>query len=45
MTNEILNASHSGTFLLGGDLPVYCLGFGTMRVRRYAAWVPLNDPT
>jgi len=33
-----LNAAHSGTFLIGGDLPVYRLGYGTMRLVGEGAW-------
>jgi pyridoxine 4-dehydrogenase len=32
------DASRSGTFLLGGDLPVYRLGYGTMRLVGEGAW-------
>jgi pyridoxine 4-dehydrogenase len=27
-----MNAKESGTFLIGGDLPVHRLGFGAMRI-------------
>ncbi len=33
-----LTAAASGTFLIGGDLPVYRLGFGTMRLVGEGAW-------
>src|SRR5512144_2450319 len=32
MTTQIHNAAESGTFKLGGDLPVHRLGFGAMRI-------------
>jgi aryl-alcohol dehydrogenase-like predicted oxidoreductase len=32
------NAAASGTFLLGGDLPVHRLGYGTMRLVGDGAW-------
>jgi aryl-alcohol dehydrogenase-like predicted oxidoreductase len=32
------NASSSGTFLIGGDLPVHRLGYGTMRLVGEGAW-------
>jgi len=38
MKNEIPSASASGTFLLGGDLPVHRLGYGTMRLVGDGAW-------
>ena len=34
----IQNASASGTFLIGGDLPVNRLGYGTMRLVGEGAW-------
>lgn len=43
MTTETLNAAQSGTFLLGGDLPVYRLGFGAMRVTGNGIWGPPDD--
>ncbi|MGA2755556.1 MAG: aldo/keto reductase [Terracidiphilus sp.] len=33
-----LSASPSGTFLIGGDLPVHRLGYGTMRLVGEGAW-------
>jgi pyridoxine 4-dehydrogenase len=33
-----LSASVSGTFLIGGDLPVHRLGYGTMRLVGEGAW-------
>jgi pyridoxine 4-dehydrogenase len=43
VTTETLNASHSGTFLLGGDLPVHRLGFGAMRITGNGVWGPPAD--
>ena len=39
-----LNASLSGTFKIGGDLPVYRLGYGTMRLVGDGAWGEPADP-
>ncbi len=36
--------SASGTFLIGGDLPVHRLGFGTMRLVGDGAWGEPADP-
>jgi aryl-alcohol dehydrogenase-like predicted oxidoreductase len=41
---EAQNASASGTFLLGGGLPVHRLGYGTMRLVGEGAWGEPNDP-
>ena len=38
------SAAHSGTFLLGGDLPVHRLGYGTMRLVGEGAWGDPSDP-
>lgn len=38
------NAANSGTFLIGGDLPVHRLGFGTMRLVGDGAWGEPADP-
>lgn len=38
------NASASGTFLIGGDLPVNRLGYGTMRLVGEGAWGEPADP-
>jgi aryl-alcohol dehydrogenase-like predicted oxidoreductase len=38
------SASASGTFLLGGDLPVHRLGYGTMRLVGEGAWGEPDDP-
>jgi aryl-alcohol dehydrogenase-like predicted oxidoreductase len=38
------NAAASGTFLIGGDLPVHRLGYGTMRLVGDGAWGEPSDP-
>ena len=38
MSRQNLSAASSGTFLIGGDLPVYRLGYGTMRLVGEGAW-------
>jgi aryl-alcohol dehydrogenase-like predicted oxidoreductase len=38
-----MNASNSGTFHLGGDLPVHRLGFGAMRITGEGVWGPPRD--
>lgn len=38
------NASASGTFLIGGDLPVHRLGYGTMRLVGEGAWGEPENP-
>ena len=38
------NAAESGTFLIGGDLPVHRLGYGTMRLVGEGAWGEPADP-
>jgi pyridoxine 4-dehydrogenase len=43
MTTATLNAAQSGTFLLGGDLPVHRLGFGAMRITGKGIWGPPKD--
>ncbi len=43
MTTETLNAAKSGTFLLGGDLPIHRLGFGAMRITGNGVWGPPKD--
>jgi aryl-alcohol dehydrogenase-like predicted oxidoreductase len=43
MTTETVNAAQSGTFLLGGDLPVHRLGFGAMRITGNGVWGPPKD--
>jgi pyridoxine 4-dehydrogenase len=41
---NIPNASASGTFQIGGNLPVRRLGYGTMRLVGDGAWGEPNDP-
>ena len=43
-TPAISPASQSGTFLIGGDLPVHRLGYGTMRLVGEGAWGEPADP-
>jgi pyridoxine 4-dehydrogenase len=38
MKREPVSAAASGTFLIGGDLPVHRLGYGTMRLVGDGAW-------
>ena len=38
-----MSAKDSGTFLIGGDLPVYRLGFGAMRITGAGVWGPPED--
>ena len=38
------NAAGSGTFHIGGDLPVHRLGYGTMRLVGDGAWGEPADP-
>ena len=38
------NAKSSGTFLIGGDLPVHRLGYGTMRLVGEGAWGEPANP-
>jgi aryl-alcohol dehydrogenase-like predicted oxidoreductase len=40
----IPSAAASGTFLIGGDLPVYRLGYGTMRLVGEGTWGEPKDP-
>ena len=44
MSKENPSASASGTFLIGGDLPVHRLGYGTMRLVGEGAWGEPADP-
>jgi pyridoxine 4-dehydrogenase len=44
MTTPGLSAAASGTFLIGGDLPVHRLGYGTMRLVGEGAWGEPTDP-
>ena len=38
-----MTAESSGTFLIGGDLPVHRLGFGAMRITGDGVWGPPKD--
>jgi pyridoxine 4-dehydrogenase len=44
MTTKTLNAASSGTFQLGGDLPIYRLGYGAMRITGKGIWGEPKDP-
>jgi aryl-alcohol dehydrogenase-like predicted oxidoreductase len=44
MSFEPPSASHGGGFLIGGDLPVHRLGYGTMRLVGEGAWGEPADP-
>jgi pyridoxine 4-dehydrogenase len=44
MDSKTPNATASGTFLIGGDLPVHRLGLGTMRLVGDGAWGEPSDP-
>jgi pyridoxine 4-dehydrogenase len=43
MTTATPNATTSGTFRLGGHLPVHRLGFGAMRITGTGVWGPPDD--
>jgi aryl-alcohol dehydrogenase-like predicted oxidoreductase len=43
LSSQPLDAARSGTFLLGGDLPVNRLGFGAMRITGEGVWGPPAD--
>ena len=43
MKSPRIDASSSGTFRLGGDLPVHRLGFGAMRITGPGVWGPPAD--
>ncbi|HWK09961.1 MAG TPA: aldo/keto reductase [Vicinamibacterales bacterium] len=43
MRSSTVNAAQSGTFLLGGRLPVHRLGFGAMRITGSGVWGPPAD--
>ena len=42
--NNTQNAAHSGTFAIGGELPVNRLGFGAMRITGEGIWGEPADP-
>jgi aryl-alcohol dehydrogenase-like predicted oxidoreductase len=44
MNAQTPSAADSGTFLIGGDLPVHRLGYGTMRLVGEGAWGEPADP-
>ncbi|MCZ4501177.1 MAG: oxidoreductase [Marmoricola sp.] len=44
MTSTTLSAQASGTFLIGGDLPVTRLGYGTMQLTGPGVWGEPKDP-
>ncbi len=44
MSAKTSSAASSGTFLVGGDLPVHRLGYGTMRLVGEGAWGEPADP-
>ena len=43
MKKELVSVRSSGTFTLGGDLPVHRLGFGAMRITGKGIWGPPED--
>ncbi len=43
MAEQAADASASGSFRLGGDLPVHRLGFGAMRITGQGIWGPPRD--
>jgi aryl-alcohol dehydrogenase-like predicted oxidoreductase len=43
MSSQAISAGLSGTFLIGGDLPVHRLGYGTMRLVGEGAWGEPSD--
>ncbi|MEJ2503989.1 MAG: aldo/keto reductase [Gemmatimonadota bacterium] len=43
MSRSTISAAPSGTFNVGGDLPVHRLGFGAMRVVGSGVWGPPED--
>ncbi len=42
--SDTVNAAASGTFRIGGDLPVHRLGFGAMRITGKGIWGEPTDP-
>jgi pyridoxine 4-dehydrogenase len=45
MSAKVPTAASSGTFLIGGDVPVHRLGYGTMRLVGEGAWGEPADPS
>ena len=43
-TRKAVNAESSGTFKLGGDLPVHRLGYGAMRITGKGIWGEPKEP-
>src|SRR2546429_8256831 len=43
-TDRMQPAKSSGTFKIGGDLPVVRLGYGAMRITGPGVWGPPKDP-
>jgi len=43
-TVATINAAASGTFAIGGDLPIHRLGFGAMRITGDGIWGDPKDP-
>jgi pyridoxine 4-dehydrogenase len=43
-TQTLPNAASSGTFQLGGDLPIHRLGYGAMRITGKGIWGEPKDP-
>jgi aryl-alcohol dehydrogenase-like predicted oxidoreductase len=43
-TKTLPNAKSSGTFQLGGDLPIHRLGYGAMRITGKGIWGEPKDP-
>ena len=43
-TQEVTGAAASGTFSIGGDMPVHRLGFGAMRITGPGIWGDPTDP-
>jgi pyridoxine 4-dehydrogenase len=43
MNTATIDAAASGTFVIGGDLPVHRLGFGAMRITGPGIWGPPKD--
>lgn len=44
MSTAIIDAKASGTFTIGGDLPVHRLGFGAMRITGEGIWGEPKNP-
>src|SRR5689334_10316566 len=43
MNTATISAAKSGSFRIGGDLPVHRLGFGAMRITGDGVWGPPKD--